>query len=71
MNLVIDLAHVKYISSSGILVFVNAQKSLNKQNRGRILFSGTSELVFSAFSLAGFNKLFDFYVNTAAAVESF
>ncbi len=71
MNIVIDLEKVSYLSSSGLLVFVNAQKSLNKQKCGRIRFSGTSELIFSAFSLAGFDKLFDFYANTTSAVESF
>lgn len=70
-NIVINMENVTYISSSGILVFVNTQKSLDKKNMGRIIFSGTSELVFSAFSLAGFNILFDFYANTASAVESF
>jgi anti-sigma B factor antagonist len=70
-NIVVNMENVTYISSSGILVFVNTQKFLIKKNQGRIIFSGTSDLVFSAFSLAGFNILFDFYSNTASAVESF
>ena len=70
-NIVIDLEKVSSLSSSGLLVFVNAQKSLNKQKCSKIRFSGTSELIFSAFSLAGFDKLFDFYANTTSALESF
>ena len=71
INFIIDMENVTYLSSSGILVFVNAQKSLNKRKGGRILFSGTPDLIYSAFSLAGFNQLFDFFANTASAVERF
>ena len=42
-NILIDLEKVSYISSSGILIFVNAQKSLTRKNRGKIHFSGTSK----------------------------
>ena len=70
-NIIVDLKNVKYISSSGILVFVNSQKLLIKQKRGKILFTGTPDLIYSAFSLAGFHNLFEFFTNITSAVGSF
>jgi anti-sigma B factor antagonist len=71
LNLVVDLKNVTYISSSGILMFVNAQKLLEKQNTGKIHFAGTSDLIYSAFLLAGFQNLFEFYENVTSAMGSF
>ena len=70
-NLVINMEDVTYISSSGILVFVKIQSRFQRQNRGKLVFSGTSELVYSGFELAGFDKLFEFYNDVVSAVGGF
>jgi anti-sigma B factor antagonist len=70
-HIVVDMQKVTYISSSGILVFVNAQKQLMQQNCGEIVFASVPDLVFSGFALAGFNTLFKFYDDVVSAVGSF
>ena len=70
-NIVIDMKDVSYISSSGLLVFVNAQKQLKGQNWGEIIFACVPDLVFSGFQLAGFDQIFDFYNDSIHAVGRF
>lgn len=71
LNIVVDLQKVSYISSSGILVFVNAQKHFKHQKKGEIVFSRVPELVLSGFEPAGFDKLFKFYNDAVSAVARF
>jgi len=70
-NIVIDMEDVTYISSSGILLFVNIQRRFQRQNRGKLVFSGTSELVYSGFELSGFHQIFEFYDDVVSAVGGF
>ena len=70
-NIVVDLQNVDYLSSAGILIFVNAQKIIRQLNHGEIIFSNVPKNVFSGFELAGFNTLFDYYEDTASAVGRF
>ncbi len=70
-NIVIDLKGVSFISSSGILMFVNTQKRFQRQNRGKLVFSGVSDLLYSGFELSGFHKLFEFYDDVVSAVGGF
>jgi anti-sigma B factor antagonist len=71
LNIIIDLNEVSYISSSGILVFVNAQKQLIQKNQGKISFTSGSELILSSFKLAGFDQLFQFFDDPESALEIF
>ena len=70
-NFIVDMKNVSFISSSGILVFVNTQKRLLQQKRGEIVFSRMSDLVCSGFKLAGFDRLFAFYNDIDTAVNRF
>ena len=70
-NFVIDLSEVNYLSSSGILLFVNLQKKLSKQGDGKIVFSQVPDLIFSNIKLAGFDKFFKFYNDKNTAEQSF
>lgn len=70
-NLVIDMKDVSFISSAGILMFVNAQKQCKYQNRGEIVFSGIPDLIFSGFKMAGFDQYFNFYTDAVTAVGRF
>ncbi len=70
-KIVIDLNEAKYMSSAGLLVLVCLQKTGKSHNRGEILLAGTPEPIKSAFQLAGFDKLFNFYHDTISAVASF
>lgn len=70
-NLVIDMKDVSFISSAGILMFVNAQKQCRHHNRGEIVFSGIPDLIFSGFKMAGFDQYFNFYTDAVTAVGRF
>lgn len=70
-NIIVDMKDVSYISSSGLLVFVNAQKHLKGQNYGEIIFASVPDLVFTGFQLAGFDQIFDFYEDYLQAVGRF
>jgi anti-sigma B factor antagonist len=70
-NIVIDMKDVTYISSSGILMFVNTQRRFHRQNRGKLVFSGITNLVYSGFEISGFHQLFEFYDDVVSAVGGF
>jgi anti-sigma B factor antagonist len=70
-NFVIDMSDVTYLSSSGILLFVNLQRHLTEQYLGKIVFSEVHDLIYSSFELAGFNTLFEFYKDKNIAVRRF
>ena len=67
----IDMEEVSFISSSGILIFVNQQKQLANQEKGKIAFLSISNLLLSSFQLAGFDRLFEFFENQDAASRYF
>ncbi len=68
---VMDLKEVTFLSSSGLLVLVGAQKKCKRYNRGEIILVNVPDLIRSSFELAGFDKLFDFYNNLVSAVGQF
>jgi anti-sigma B factor antagonist len=68
---VVDMQNVTYLSSSGILTFVNAQKKCKRYNRGEIVLTNVSKVILSTFQLAGFDRLFDFYDDVVSAVGKF
>jgi len=70
-NFVIDATDLAYISSSGILMFVNIKKRFLRQSRGTIVFSGIPTDVLNSFKLAGFDQLFEFYDDVASAIGRF
>lgn len=70
-NIIIDMQHVTYLSSSGILTFVGVQRQLKQQSKGEIVFANVPKLVYSNFELAGFDTIFKFYNDTPAAVGGF
>ncbi|MDY6846716.1 MAG: STAS domain-containing protein [Chloroflexota bacterium] len=70
-NLVLDLSDVNFLSSTGILMFVNIQKQLLKNKIGKIVFSEVPDLVYANIKLSGFQQLFEFVDNTTAAIDRF
>lgn len=70
-NFVLNLKDVTYLSSSGILMFVNTQRKITKRNEGKIVFTEVPELIFSNIKLAGFDQLFEFTSDTQSALSRF
>jgi anti-anti-sigma factor len=70
-NLVLDMGDVDFISSAGLRVLINTQKTCQRLNRGELVLANVPEPIYEAFDLAGFIALFDFYDEVVDAVGSF
>lgn len=70
-NLVVDMSEVDFISSAGLRVLIDTQKTCQRLNRGRLVLTNVPERIYQAFDLAGFVALFDFYDEQIEAVGSF
>jgi len=70
-DLVLDMSDVDFISSAGLRVLIDTQKTCQRMNRGRLVLADVAEPIYEAFDLAGFVALFDFYEGQLEAVGSF
>jgi anti-sigma B factor antagonist len=70
-RIVVDMALVEFISSSGLWVLVNAQKASKRYNRGEIILACVPEKINASLDLAGFIPFFKLYDDVTAAVGSF
>lgn len=70
-NLVFDMSDVDFISSAGLRVLIDTQKTCHRLGRGRLVLTEVPEHIYEAFDLAGFVALFDFYDERIEAVGSF
>lgn len=70
-NIIVDLREVIFISSSGLLTFVKAQRELRQKNRGEVVFVNVPELVYTNFTIAGFNSIFNFFSDLETAKSWF
>ena len=66
-NIIMDFSNVSYLSSSGMLALINAEKKCLIQDRGKVLLANVPGQVLSSLKLAGFDQIFDIFpdVNTA------
>lgn len=70
-KIVVDMEGVDYISSSGLWVLVNAQKTCKRYNRGEVVLACVPAKIKSALDLAGFIPFFKIYEDSLTAVGSF
>ncbi len=70
-KIVIDMSEVDFISSAGLRVLVNSQKTCRRYNRGEIVLTNVPTNIFSALDLAGFTTLFKIFDDNLTAVGSF
>lgn len=57
-KIVIDCTDMEFISSAGLWVLVNVQKTCKRYNRGEIILAGVSTRIQSSLDLAGFIPYF-------------
>ena len=55
-DVVVDLTAVEYVSSAGLRVFLNAQKTLLAEG-GRLSIAGANESVRRVFTITGFTRI--------------
>jgi len=70
-KLTLDMSGVEFMSSAGLRVLINTQKTCKRFNRGEIVLACVPQRIFEALDLAGFVPLFRFFDNITAAVASF
>jgi anti-sigma B factor antagonist len=70
-KIVLDLSSVDFISSAGLRVLVNAQKTCRRYNRGEVVISNVPSNIYSALDLAGFTALFKIFDDNLTAVGNF
>lgn len=70
-KIVLDMNDVEFISSSGLWVLVNAQKTSKRYNRGEVVLACVPQRINAALDLAGFIPFFKLYDDVTVAVGSF
>ncbi len=70
-NIVLDMSEVEYISSAGLRVLIDAQKTCKRWNRGEVVLAGVPRPVYEVLELVGFAPLFRFSEDITTAVGSF
>jgi len=67
-RLVVDLAQLEYVSSSGLRVFLLAAKRLRVTD-GKIVLCGLQDHVRQVFDLAGFSSIISIYGSRDDAIK--
>jgi len=70
-KIVFDMSGVEYISSAGLRVMINVQKTCKRWNRGELVLANVPERIYGALSLTGFVPLFRILDSVTEAVGSF
>lgn len=67
VQVIIDLASLDYISSTGLSAFLSAAKKIRAAG-GRMALAGLNSRIRLVFEMSGFLRLFPIYPNVDAAV---
>ncbi len=67
-KIVLDMSKLNFISSAGLRVLINAQKTCKRYNRGEVILSEVPANIKAALELAGFTALFKIVDDTLTAV---
>lgn len=70
-NIVLDLSGADYVSSAGLRVMIDVQKTCKHGARGELVLVGVPKRIFETLELAGFVPLFRFFDDVTAAVADF
>ncbi|QSZ68219.1 anti-sigma factor antagonist [Methanofollis aquaemaris] len=68
-RIVIDMAGLDYISSSGLRVLLGARKALQKQG-GSVALAALTPFVHEVFEISGFLRIFSVYENVEGAMDA-
>jgi len=70
-NIVFDMEDVEFLSSKGLWVLTETQKSCKKFDRGKLVLVKTNEKILGSFDLVGMGNYFEIYDDVTSAVGSF
>ena len=70
-NIVFDMSDVTFVSSAGLRVMIDTQKTCKLRSRGEMVLTNVPEQIYETLDLAGFVPLFKFFDDPTDAVGSF
>ena len=70
-KIVFDMSDVNFISSAGLRVLIDVQKTCKRWNRGQLVLAAVTERIYGTLDLAGFLPLFTIFDDVLHAVGSF
>ena len=70
-RIIMEMGDVSYVSSAGLRVLIDLQKTCKKANLGEVLLVKIPQRVYETLELAGFVPLFKFYQNVESALAYF
>jgi anti-sigma B factor antagonist len=70
-KIIMDMSDVSYVSSAGLRVLIDLQKTCKKAKQGEVLLVNIPQRVYDTLELAGFVPLFKFYKNVDSALTDF
>ena len=70
-NIALDLSGVEYVSSAGLRVMIDVQKTCKHLGRGELVLVAVPKRIYDTLELAGFVPLFKFFDDEIKAVGSF
>lgn len=70
-RIVFDASDVSFMSSAGLRVLIDTQKTCKRWNRGEVVLASPSDQMRQTLDLAGFLPLFKIYPTAVEAVGSF
>lgn len=71
LKIVFDMGGVDYISSSGVWVLLDTQKTCKKRNRGELRIANVNENIVYTLDLAGLKHFIQIFESVEAAGEGF
>ncbi len=70
-QLILDMSGVNYVSSAGLRVLIDTQKTCKKTPDGELILVNIPDRIYETLELAGFAPLFRFYSNVESALAAF
>jgi anti-sigma B factor antagonist len=70
-RIVFDMSDVDFISSAGLRVLIDVQKTCKRWNRGQVVLAAMTERIYETLDLVGFVPLFNIFDDLLHAVGSF
>jgi len=70
-RIVLDLTGTNFVSSAGLRVFLDVQKTCKRWNRGQVVLCCVPDQIYNALDMVGFLPLFSIFDDVTEAVGSF
>jgi anti-sigma B factor antagonist len=70
-KIVFDMSDMDFISSAGLRVLIDVQKTCKRWNRGQLTLAAVPQRIYETLDLTGFVPLFNIFDDVLHAVGSF